>query len=186
MTDRELYQYVHDAQEEGFRALFGQYQAYVYQIVWGKIRNVGTAEDAEDCVSEVFLQVFLHFEEIRGDSLRAYIGTVAKHKAIDYARKLGKTGAYITGDGELPENLASDEDVAGSIEDAVESRELLAHIRSLGEPDTSILILRYFYDKKSSDIARHLHMTPVAVRVRLNRALGKLRRLLSREDQAGR
>ncbi|MBQ8079986.1 MAG: hypothetical protein IJ236_08540, partial [Oscillospiraceae bacterium] len=52
------------------------------------------------------MQIFLHFREIAEGSLRAYIGTVAKHKAIDYARRLGNAGAHLSGDGELPEEEA--------------------------------------------------------------------------------
>ena len=182
MTDRELHRLVSDSQEEGFRALFLQYQAYVYKIVWGRIKDVGTAQDAEDCVSEVFLQIFLHFREIAEGSLRAYIGTVAKHKAIDYARRLGNAGAHLSGDGVLPEDVASEENIAESVESALEHRQLFDAIRALGEPDASILILRYFYDLKSPEIARRLQLRPVSVRVRMNRALGKLRRILAQES----
>ncbi|MBR6618014.1 MAG: sigma-70 family RNA polymerase sigma factor, partial [Oscillospiraceae bacterium] len=48
--------------------------------------------------------------------------------------------------------------------------------------DATILILKYFYRRKSKDIARLVHMTPIAVRVRLNRALKKLRQLLTNEE----
>ena len=180
MTDEELYEFVSRSQEDGFKALFMQYQGYVYTIVWGMLRGTGSPQDAEDCVSEVFLQVFLHFQEIRGTSLKAYIGTVAKHKAIDYARKLGTVSRH--GGDALPEDTPSGESVERSIEETEQNERLVAAVRSLGEPDASIVIGRYFYDRKPADIARGLHMTPVAVRVRLNRALRKLRKRLSDED----
>ena len=177
MTDPELHQLVKEHHEAGSRALFEQYYAYVYKIVWGRIRTYGTAEDAEDLVSEIFLQVFLHFDEIRAQSLRAYIGTVAKHRAIDHARRAG-TGAPLVPADEVGDQIPSGEDIAQSVEDSLENERLLAHIRSLGEPDTTILIQRYFYDRKAPEIARIVHMTPGAVRVRLNRSLKKLKTLL--------
>ena len=180
MTDAQLSELVSSSQEDGFRALFMQYQGYVYKIVWGMLRETGSPQDAEDCVSEVFLQVFLHFQEIRGTSLKAYIGTVAKHKAIDYARRLGTVNRY--GGEPLSENTPSGENVERSVEENDRNQQLFAAVRSLGEPDASIVIGRYFYDRKPADIARGLHMTPVAVRVRLNRALRKLRKLLSDEE----
>ena len=179
MTDAQLYELVSSSQEDGFRALFMQYQGYVYKIVWGMLRETGTPQDAEDCVSDVFLQVFLHFQEIRGTSLKAYIGTVAKHRAIDCARRLGTVKRY--GGDEFPEDTPSGENVERFVEETDRNKQLFAAVRSLGEPDATIVIGRYFYDRKPADIAKGLHMTPVAVRVRLNRALKKLRKLLSDE-----
>ncbi len=181
MTDRELKECVSASQKEGFKALFQQYKSYVYAIVWNQIRRTGTAEDAEECLSDVFLQVFLHFDEIEEGSLQAYIGTVARRKAIDYARKLQAVHDRTRACDDFT-LLPSDENVEQDMQDAMEHRLLLETIQALGEPDTSILILRYFYCRKYRDIAEQLHMTPVAVRVRLNRALKKLRQRL-RDEQ---
>lgn len=45
MTDCELRELGSTSQEEGFKALFQQYQSYVYTIVWNQLRIVGTAEE---------------------------------------------------------------------------------------------------------------------------------------------
>ncbi len=182
MTERELRELVSASQEDGFKALFQQYQSYVYTIVWNHLRTSGTAEDAEECISDVFLQVFLHFEEIGDGSLQAYIGTVAKNKAIDYARRLRSVNGRADAHAELSE-IPSEENVEQEIEVSMEHQLLYEKIQELGEPDTTILILKYFYRRKSADIARQIHMTPIAVRVRLNRALKKLRRLLNDEEK---
>ncbi|MBQ2264695.1 MAG: sigma-70 family RNA polymerase sigma factor [Oscillospiraceae bacterium] len=184
MTDQELRTLVGESQEDGFRALFQQYQSYVYTIIWNQLRTVGTPEDAEECISDVFLQVFLHFGEIEDGSLQAYIGTVARHRAIDYFRKLTAAGKH-SGACEETEELPSEENIAQDVEAAVEHRILYEKIQELGEPDRTILIMKYFYQRKSKDIARQVNLTPIAVRVRLNRALKKLRRLLNNEGISG-
>lgn len=184
MTDRELQKLVSESQEDGFKALFQQYQSYVYSIVWGQLRTVGTAEDAEECISDVFMQVFLHFEEIREGSLQAYIGTVAKHTAINYARKLRSVSGHLEEHEDLS-GIPSDENIEQEIEATMEHRLLYEKIQELGEPDATILVLKFFYRRKSKDIAKQVHLTPTAVRVRLNRALKKLRRLLNNEGFSG-
>ncbi len=183
MTDREIIALVRTSQEDGFRTLFQQYYRYVHTIVWGKLRFSGTAEDAEECISDVFLQVFLHFSEITEGSLQAYIGTVAKHKAIDYARKLGNAEAF-TDDWTDLAAVASEEDIEQTVEDQQEHQLLYDCIRQLGEPDATIVILKYFYRLKAKDIAAQVRLTPVAVRVRLNRALKKLRQLYHNETSS--
>lgn len=184
MTDHELREQVRASQEDGFRALFQQYQSYVYTIVWNQLRTVGTAQDAEECISDVFMQIFLHFEEIQDGSLQAYIGTTARRKAIDYVRKLQSVNSY-TEDHEDLSAVPSDENIEQEVDASMEHQLLYEKIQELGEPDTTILLLRYFYRRTSKDIAKQIHMTPTAVRVRLNRALKKLRKLLTNDGNSG-
>lgn len=180
MTDHELRKLVSESQEDGFKALFQQYQSYVYTIVWNQLRTVGTPEDAEECISDVFMQVFLHFDEITDGSLKAYIGTAARHRAIDYFRRLSTARRNLDESTELSE-IPSDENIETEMESSVENRILYEKIKQLGEPDATILFLKYFYRRKSKDIAKQVQLTPIAVRVRLNRALKKLRQLLTDE-----
>ena len=184
MTDHELREQVHASQEDGFRTLFQQYQSYVYTIVWNQLRTVGTAQDAEECISDVFMQIFLHFEEIQDGSLQAYIGTTARRKAIDYVRKLQSVSRY-TEDHEDLTVVPSDENIEQEVDASMEHQLLYEKIQDLGEPDTTILLLKYFYCRTSKDIAKQVHMTPAAVRVRLNRALKKLRKLLTNDGNSG-
>ncbi len=184
MTDHELREQVRASQEDGFRTLFQQYQSYVYTIVWNQLRTVGTAQDAEECISDVFMQIFLHFEEIQEGSLQAYIGTTARRKAIDYVRKLQSVNRY-TEDHEDLSVVPSDENIEQEVDASMEHQLLYEKIQELGEPDTTILLLKYFYRRTSKDIAKQIHMTPTAVRVRLNRSLKKLRRLLTNDANSG-
>ncbi len=181
MTEEKLRTLIAESQRDGFKVLFKQYQNYVYTIVWGRIRKIGSAEDAEEAVSDTFAEVFLNFPTINKGSLQAYIGTVAKRKAIDKFRKLSSEKAVFTDDEELM-NLPDDTDIAADSETLERNRLIYEKIRSLGEPDASLIIQKYYYDRKSKDIARDLNMTPGAVRVRLNRALKKLRELLISEN----
>ena len=178
MTEETLRAQVIRSEEAGFRLLFQQYQGYVYSIVWSRIKGVCTKEDAEECVSDVFAEVFLHFHEIRQGALQAYIGTVAKRTAIDCFRSRTAKKNAVLPDDTLADKAAPD-DVAAEYEQDEQNRQLLASIRSLGEPDASIIIQKYYYDRDAKEIAAAVHMTPVAVRVRLSRALKRLKTLLT-------
>ena len=52
-------------------------------------------------------------------------------------------------------------------------------IKSLGEPDSSIIIYKYYYSKSSNEISELLSMKPSAVRMRSSRALKRLKKILS-------
>lgn len=181
MTDREIHLMIVNSRKDGFKALFQQYQSYVYTIVWSRLRTVGTAADAEECLSDIFAQIFLHYDDIEEGSLQAYIGTVARNKAVDYFRKLRNESSFYSENEEELSKLNSDVNVENDIEKLEINKILYDKINLLGEPDSTIVIMKYFYGRKSKDIAKQVNMSPVTVRVRLNRALKKLRRLLTDE-----
>ncbi len=67
--------------------------------------------------------------------------------------------------------------------DAAELRKvLLDKIKALGEPDASIVMMKYYYELKSDEIAKTVRMSPAAVRMRLSRAMKRLKKLLSNEE----
>ena len=174
MTEWELRALIRRSEKEGFRALFQEYKAYVYTIVWNRIGSVGSREDAEEAVSDVFADVFLHFEGIREGSLQGYIGTVAKRTAIDCYRRLS---AHEPG-AELSEDVPDSSDISAQGERAVLRQQLLRAVESLGQPDASIILQRFYYERTYGEIARSLRMTSASVRVRASRALKRLRKLL--------
>lgn len=182
MTESELRTLISQSQQEGFRALFQQYQSYVYAIIWRRICTVGSKEDAEECLSDVFADVFLHFAEIQTGSLRGYLAMTANRTAIDCYRKIRsrREDTYLEDD--AVQNLDSGEDTEARCEANAASRMLFEKIRALGEPDATIILHKYFYDRSTAEIAAYVHMKPVTVRVRLNRALKRLRTLLSDEE----
>jgi RNA polymerase sigma factor (sigma-70 family) len=78
--------------------------------------------------------------------------------------------------------LTSDENIESATESFHISAMLLSRIEELGEPDSTIIIQRYFYDRSSAETACILGMNPITVRSRLRRALKKLRDVLTDMD----
>ena len=178
MNENEIRMLICKSQEDGFRNLFQEYQRYVYTIVWDKIKSLGTAEDAEECVSDIFAEVFIHFEDINEGSLKAYIGTIAKRTAIHRYRTLSAKSGYIADSDEFPD-IPDEVDIQKEFEEKEYYKKLYQCILSLGEPDSSIIIQKYFYNRKSADIAESVGLLPITVRVRAARALKRLRKILS-------
>ena len=181
MTEQELRSRISRSQKEGFRALFEDYKSYVYAVVWNRIGHVGTKEDAEECVSDVFAEIFLHYSEIRPGGLHSYIGMVAKRHSIDLYRRLSVREPGVSLDEEGMQNLADDTDVETDAESNSLRRRLMEHIRSLGEPDSSILLQKFYYDRSSSEIAESMKLQPASVRMRVSRALKRLRSILTED-----
>ena len=56
---------------------------------------------------------------------------------------------------------------------------LLSRINELGEPDSVIILQKFYYDRSSAEIAEILSMKASAVRMRAARALKKLKMVLA-------
>ncbi len=178
MTDSELRKLIQASPDTGHRALYDQYINYVYSIVYHTLISCGSHEDVEECVADTFAEVIFRIEDIREDSLKAYIGTTARHKALNAMRTLNlqkKQNVSM----ESIEELPSEQTVEVSTEYAELRRLLLQKITALGEPDSSILIQKYYYNRKSGEIAKIVGLTPAAVRKRCSRAVKRLKQELS-------
>ena len=163
MTHGEYRLMLKTEKKKAQRMIFDEYYNYVYAIVHIRLRN-GCREDVDECVSDVFSDVFSSYDPdmlITGD-MKGFIGMII--------------------DDDTAEVLPAADDVLKSAEDNELRRILLELIDSLGEPDATILIQKYFYNRNSREISDIVPLSPVMVRIRSSRALKKLRKLLSDRD----
>ena len=168
--------------ERELRRLFDTYCNYVYTIVFNRLRSCAGLEDIEECVCDVFAEVYLHYdsEKAAGGSIQGFIGTVARRRASAYFRRAAASGKAAVSD----EELLNAADPGTDIEGEIESRELhsilLDRIEELGEPDSTIIMQKYYYGRTADEIAGMTSLTPENVRVRSGRAVRKLREMLEK------
>ena len=181
MTDMELRMLMAESVQKCHRAVFDKYCNYVYAIVINILRNCGSREDIEDCVSDVFFKLYKQLDaktDFSGD-LKGFIAAVSRNTAIDAFRRLSnKNNRSVYIDDDTTEELRSDERIEENAEKAERSRILLGKIKELGEPDTTIIIQQYFYNRTAKEIAKSISMTAAAVQKRSSRARQKLKALL--------
>ena len=183
MTDSEITALMKKSPQQWHRALFDEYYSYVYAISVNILRGIAASEDIEECVIDVFASVIRQLDIDSNSELKPFIGTVAKHKAISMRRSLmSRAGKYVSIDSEDFGELPSNESIDRTAESSVMTELLLRRIKELGEPDSSIIIQKYFYERNAKEIGRMLGMSHAAVRVRCARAVKKLRSLLDDFD----
>ena len=184
MTDNEFQQLLILSPKNAHRAVFDEYFNYVYTIVYNRLRSVGSQEDIDECVGDVFSDVFIYFEKkkaVSGD-LRGIVGTIAKKRSIDAYRRLTiRTGKTVPLEESNIYELSDGTDIAGDAETEDMRRVLLDKIEELGEPDSTIIIQKFYYSRNSKEIASILKMTSEAVRMRCSRAIKRLKILLEKE-----
>lgn len=183
MTHEELRSELSKSKEQGHRKLFESYCSYVYAIVYSRLRTCAGREDIEECVSDVFADIYLFYdsEGSFSGSLNGFVGTVARRKAADMYKKFmsGKSAAVSIED-ETVQKLDSGTDVEKDAADKELRRKLLGMIDDLGEPDSVIIMQKYYFGRSSKEISEIVSLTPSVVRVRCGRAVKRLKKMLEK------
>lgn len=181
MFDSALLELIKTDKNKGLLNLIDQYTPLVYTVVKSKISSVCAEEDIEETVSDVFNAFYNQVEnvDLSKGSIGAYLVIIAKRKAVDVYRKASKnTQINLLND----ENEAIDLPDSFNLEDEVQKKELkkqlLSIINSLGEPDSTIIIHRFYLGESSKDIALVTGLSDDNVRKRLSRALRKIEKEL--------
>lgn len=180
MTDNEISVLLEQSPDKGRRALFDEYCNYVYAIAAGKLRSCGSREDIEECVSDVFADVYRFLEDNdTNGNIKPVIGVIAKRRAIDAFRRLSvRYGRSVSIDDDDFRELQSDERIDVYAENRDRNRIIMRKISELGEPDSTIIIQQYFYNRTAKEIAKTVSLTAGNVQKRSSRAREKLRSLL--------
>lgn len=173
MSDNELRALIRTSPAEGHRLLYQTYSQYAFAIIFRILQGCGTREDAEDCLVETFTDVIRRIDSIQGDSIKAYIGTAARNRAYNYCASLQRHQSRTVPLEEIREPYASY--VEEDAEHKALQTTLLQKIEALGEPDSTIIIQKYYYGRKMSEIAKLVGLTANTAQVRCSRALKRLR-----------
>lgn len=179
MEDGLLYRMLKKDPQRGMEQLMGQYMGLVYTLVKNKLRAPAFCQaDVEECTADVFCEFYRDMEKFRPEkgSIKAWLCVIAQHNAIDRLRAKGREPERISLDAiplELPDR---------DWEDAALRRELIRAVKSLPEPDSLILIRKYYLGESTKEIAEALGLSVSNVDTRAHRAIGKLRSIIGGED----
>ena len=185
MFDSALIKMIQSDKNKGLSNLIDQYTPLVYTVVRNKIYSVCSAEDVEEVISDVFITFYNQIErvDLSKGSIAAYLMVIAKRKAVDKFRKASENQEIklLDEDDEfldLPDSF--------NLEDEIQQRDirqkLISIIHALGEPDSTIIIHRFYLGESSKEIAAVTGLGNDNVRKRLSRALRKIEKELKGEN----
>lgn len=152
--------------EEQFTTLYRRHREAVERYV---LRRAGP-EEVGDVLAEVFLVAWRRFDRIPADPLPWLYGVARRVLANDRRAARRRT--------DLEDLLAIQphRPDAGHAEEVAARTDLAQAFGRLGTADQEVLRLALWEELTPAEIARVLGQSSVAVRVRLHRARGRLRR----------
>jgi RNA polymerase sigma-70 factor (ECF subfamily) len=178
LGDAALLKAARELDENALVTIFDQYAPAIYKYA---LRLCGDPVEADDFVGEVFTQLLDHLSHGNGprDNLRSYLYQIAYHKVVDRSRKLKHTttldDSMPSGAAEMPSSRQEDRELLDELEIAISSH--------LTRDQRHILVLRYMEDFSLQETAEITGKKLNNVKVIQNRALARLRQVLS--QQAG-
>lgn len=145
-----------------------------YQRVLHYVRSkIGNDEDAEDLVSEIFLYCYKHYEDYDPEksSITTWLYLILNSRVKNYYRDHVAFADY-EAVADTMQDLSIDMDEGVYLEQLHSA--LMKAIGTLPDRQQKIVMMRYFQNYSSEEIAKRLGITSGNVRVQLSRALDKL------------
>lgn len=176
MKDELILRKIKRCDPSGLEELMDRYIPYVSAVVWNILRNCMSKSDAEEVVSDVFLAAWEQAQDIRANTVKAWLGAVARHKARNKLRKQGfelplEEDVLEFPDEESPERSLTRKEEAKLVRRAVDS---------LGQPDREVFLRHYFHAQTVQEIAEIMCMNESTVKTKLRRGRSRLKETLTR------
>lgn len=179
-TDPELIAAFRNGDEQAFNLLVVRHQERVY---WAARRILGSHEDADDVVQEVFLKAYRKLRTFRGDSeFFTWLYRIAVNAALNVSRKR-KLVEFFHIDA-LHEPAAAEDDSPEAILARSEEQALLDRaIEVLPARQKAVFVMRYNDGMKFEQIASLLGRSVGGVKSNYFHALRKVDRFLKENDR---
>lgn len=176
MDEETLLKGLYSKDPQAIEFVIHTYRQFVFTIIYKILWKKGMPEDIEECTSDIFIKLWKHPELYIPEkgTLKNYLGSAAKNRAIDKYRQLSKMDSC-----EISESICIDRE---DLQDMVVKKELYQQlydaIETLNERDREIIIRRYFFNETPSVIAEKTSLSGKQIENILYQSKLKLRNII--------
>lgn len=161
----------------GLEALMDTYIPYVSTIVWNILRGAMPPEDAEEVVSDVFLAAWNQSSDLEAGHIKGWLGAVARNKAKNKLRQMGKTLPLEEGMLDIP----SPEDPTEGLDRQEEAAQVRRAVDAMRPREREVFLRHYYYAQSIKEISAAMDMNESTVKNQLRRGRIKLKEALCKE-----
>ncbi|MBA3327198.1 MAG: sigma-70 family RNA polymerase sigma factor [Solirubrobacterales bacterium] len=170
--DNEVMASVKVGSVDALSVLYDRYCDRAYRIARSVCRDDGRAQEA---VQETFISIWTtrRTYEPRGN-VAPWVLTIARHRAIDIARRNAPHAAHRASDERL-HKLPAPSNVAELVAGRAEAHDLLGLLAQLPDAQREVITLAFYGQLTHTEIAEHLHLPAGTVKGRMRLGLQRLR-----------
>ncbi len=165
-------------QRQAFERIVREYSEQLY---WHIRRIVLIHDDADDVLQNVFLKAWTHLDKFHQDSrISTWLYRIAVNECIDFMRRK-KNQIQVSADSEnvsIANMLVADNYFDGDKTQAL----LQEAIAQLPDVQRMVFTLRYFDEKKYSEISELLHTSEGSLKASYHIAVKKISEFFKRND----
>lgn len=174
--------------ELAFREIVERYQAKVFSIIYGILRN---RNDAEDIAQQVFAKIYFSIKNFDfRSSLLTWIYKITVNECYDYLRKKRVRKLVYESDFSADESLRMENtepatDQAPPVDSQLAQHDLILKLLSkISEEDRSLILLKEVEGHSVEELAQMTGMNENTIKVKLFRARQKLVKAARRLEKA--
>ena len=175
MEDRQIVELFNRRCEDALAECQGKYGRYLESLA---LSILGSPQDAEEAVNDLWLRVWNAIPPAKPASLRAYLYSVVRNLAMDRYRKLHAEKRDCDLLSELGVCLTGSDSVEQTLDAQSASREISEFLRTLPVDYRTVFIRRYYYCLPVSRIAELGGLSEGTVKSILSRTRKKLKKVL--------
>ncbi|MGD6818228.1 sigma-70 family RNA polymerase sigma factor [Metabacillus sp. 84] len=177
MNAGELNETHSSIKEDYLNELMIEYGDELVRLAYSYVKN---AETAKDLVQNTFVSVYTKFDHFEGNSsIRTWLYRITINKCKDYLKSAPFRKTLLTK--ETSESEDTKANPSRSFEQKEQATAVRQSLEKLPVKYREVLIMMYFQDLNSKEIAEVLKIPEASVRTRLRRAKSKLSPLLQKE-----
>lgn len=177
VSDKALIEAIRKGDRNAAACLYNQYIDQVHRICY---RIILDHSQIQDCVQEVWLKVFRNIDRFRcRESFAAWLNSITANTAIDYYRKCIRQRNRIDSDKIYMKAVAEDRREDQQRDNAFIHQLVYEALKEMSVNQRTSLVLRYYENMPTAEIARALGCTKGTVRTHIRRSLLTLRAKLN-------
>ncbi|WP_315371726.1 sigma-70 family RNA polymerase sigma factor [Paenibacillus xylanexedens] len=173
MEEEQIRKAVADRDPEAMEWVMNHYAGLLWKIAHSILHHA-SAEEIEECVADTFFAFWQNPDAFQSgrSSLKNYLATITKHKAIDRYRKLNRR-SELTYEEEI--HSVQTEDLLVQMISKETYTELNHMIESFPEPEREIMKRRFYEGQRPHEISEALSLHVRQVHNKLYRSRQRLR-----------
>lgn len=172
--DKKLYRRFLNGDKESFELIVDKYMEKIIYFIYGFVKRIDVSEDL---AQDVFVYILMNKEKYDSKySLRTYLYTIAKCRAINYIKRENKI-TYLQDN----EYLFTEEEIEDIVFEKEKSKKLKLAIDKLPEPQNQIIYLVDIEELSYKEICKIFDMSLSKVKTLIHRGRKKLKNILEKE-----